>query len=297
MDRYKEKELIRSINAVSETAFLTLQCHAMDAMSASPILNDKSADRILSFLKDMLSESNSPLHKKLIDNKVRKSLVTHIALRARQYDAYIKAYLDRFPDAAVINIGCGLDNRFERIDNGRIRFFDLDLPDIMHIKSMLFREKPGYTQLSQSVFELDWIDRIDAAHVMLVAEGVFMYCKEQDLKNLFRALQNKLNNPEIVFEVVNSKWLKGWRKKAMEVKLNKQLHFGKGAMFTFGIPDSNAIESWNPGYRFMDDWSFIDTCKLFSRKRERFIRLDSLRKVQWTVHYQLHESRFRTQHV
>ena len=52
------------INEVSETAFLTLQCHAMDARSKNPFLNDKSSIRTLNVLKKQLVESNTILHQK-----------------------------------------------------------------------------------------------------------------------------------------------------------------------------------------------------------------------------------------
>ena len=212
-------ELNININDISETAFLTLQCHAIDAESVSPILNDSSSVEILNILKGYFSKSSSALHKKLFQNKVKKNLVTHIVVRAKKYDSYITKFIGKHPNATVVNIGCGLDNRFERVNNSSIRFFDLDLPDIMNIKKQIFQEKANYCQISQSVFEFDWIDRIETEYVILVAEGVFMYCNEQDVKKLFLTLQEKLNNPEIVFEVFNSKWLSGWRKKSMDFKL------------------------------------------------------------------------------
>ncbi len=83
------------------------------------------------------------------------------------------------------------------------------------------------------------MDSIQNDHVILVAEGVF-----------------------------NSKWLSGWRKRVTEIKLKKELKFGEGAAYEFGIPDSDAIESWDKGMKLMR-------------------RSNSMRKVQWTVHYQL----------
>lgn len=278
-----------NINDISETAFLTLQCHAIDAESSSPILNDNSSVEILNILKNYFSKSNRDLHKKLLQNKVKKNLVNHIVLRAKKYDSYITEFIDKYPNATVVNIGCGLDNRFERVDNGNIQFFDLDLPDIINIKKQIIQEKANYHHISQSVFEFDWIDRIETEHVILVAEGVFMYCTEQDVKKLFLTLQEKLNKPEIIFEVFNSKWLTGWRKKSMDFKLKKELKFGEGTTFKFGIPDSDEIENWNQGFRLIDDWSYIDTDELNSIFMRLFRKIDSFRKIQWTVHYELNK--------
>lgn len=278
-----------NINDISETAFLTLQCHAMDAESVSPILNDRSSVETVRILKDYFLKSNSALHKRLFQNNVSKNLVIHTTLRAKKYDSYIRKFIEKYPDATVVNIGCGLDNRYERVNNGSIRFFDLDLPDIIDIKKQIFQEKGNYFQLSQSVFEFDWIDRIETEHVILVAEGVFMYCNEKDVKNLFLTLQEKLQNPEFVFEVFNSKWLSGWRKKMMEFKLKEELKLGEGTTFKFGISDSDEIEKWNQGFRLIDDWSYLDSEELDTGFLRLLRKSDSFRKVLWTVHYELNK--------
>jgi O-methyltransferase involved in polyketide biosynthesis len=111
-------ELNININDISETAFLTLQCHSIDAQSAHPILNDRSSLETLNILKEYFSKSPSSLQKKIFQNRVKSSLVKHIVLRAKKYDSYITEFISKYPNSSVVNIGCGLDNRFERINNG-----------------------------------------------------------------------------------------------------------------------------------------------------------------------------------
>jgi len=286
-------ELHILVNDISETAFLTLQCHALDAKSPRPFLNDQGAIRTMEILKAGFASSEKRLHRKLFENKIKSSLVTHIALRAKRYDQYIRTFLARYPEAAVVNIGCGLDQRFERVDNGKIRFFDLDLPDIINIKKQIFPEKERYTQISGSVFDLGWISQIPGDHVILVAEGVFMYFREEDVKMLFANLQEQLTDPEIVFEVFSSRWLRGWRKRIMEFKLKKELKLGKGTTFQFGIPDSDAIETWDPGMQLIDDWSYLDSSEMEGFLLKRMSRNDRIRKLQWTVHYRLSRDKRR----
>jgi len=274
------------INDISQTAFLTLQCHAMDARSAHPVLNDRSAIQTLEKLKEAFGSVNTKLYRRIKHDKVRNSLVAHIVIRAKQYDDYIRDYLSRYPEAAVINIGCGLDDRFSRIDNGSVAFYDLDLPDIMDMKKQIFPPGGRYRQISQSVFSYDWMEGIDGTHVILVAEGVFMYCEEKDVKALFRQLQMKFRNPEIVFEAVNKKWLSGWRRKVMEIKLKKEMKLGEATLFRFGISDSDEIETWEPGYRLLEEWSYFDSPNI-SFLLKLFGQIGTVRKTQWTVRYVL----------
>jgi O-methyltransferase involved in polyketide biosynthesis len=279
-------KLNTDINQISRTAFLTLQCHALDATSRNPILNDQSSLNTLAHLKSAVKDSDSALYQRITDDKVKANLVKHTVLRARQYDRYIRDFLDLYPDATVVNIGCGLDDRFTRVDNGRVRMYDLDLPDIMALRSQLFPPKERYEQIAQSVFEFDWIGRISGNHAILVAEGVFMYCEESDVRDLFRHLQARLVHPEIVFEVFNKKWLRGWRRRSMEVKMTKELKLDKETLFRFGISDSDEIEQWDPGYRLLGDWSYFDNLE-GSLLAKLARNIDSLRKVQWTVRYRL----------
>jgi O-methyltransferase involved in polyketide biosynthesis len=239
----------------------------------------------MDILKACFLESDRLLYKRLLKDKVKSNLVAHTVLRAKKYDSYIRRFLDHYPDAAVINIGCGLDNRFERVDNGKVTFYDLDLPDIINIKRQIFPGTRRYIQISKSVFDFEWMDQIQNEHVILVAEGVFMYCREQDVKALFIHLQEKLNSPEIVFEVFSSKWLTGWRKKVTAFKLKRQLKLGDGASYQFGIQDSDAIESWGKGIKLLEDWSYLDSNEPNSGIMRLMGRSSAMRKVQWTVYY------------
>jgi len=56
-------------------------------------------------------------------------LVVHVAIRAKQYDKYVGKSLESSPEGVVINIGCGLDSRFLRVDNGKVIFYNFGIRD------------------------------------------------------------------------------------------------------------------------------------------------------------------------
>ena len=76
----------------------------------------------------------------------------------------------------------------------------------------------------------------------------------------------------------------------MEFKLKKELKLGEGAIFKFGIPDSNSIELWNNGIKLIDDWSYLDSDELRSKLLKRFRNIESFRKIQWSVRYVLNKT-------
>ena len=267
------------IGQVAQTAFLTLQCHALDASSDHPILNDVESINIMKALREKTGFSG------LKSTRINKSLINHIALRARQYDYFARSFIEKLPNAAIVNIGCGLDNRFKRIDNGKILYYDLDFPEIIDLKEKIMPPAERYKQIAQSVFEFNWINEIDREHVFLMAEGVFMYCEPSDVKNLFHELQKSFSNPEIVFEVFNSKWLKGWRRKMMTFRIKKELKLGEDTVFKFGIADSDEIEKWNNNYHLIQDWSYLDEEEAIIPLKNIIQNSDFFRKVLWTLHY------------
>ncbi|WP_329887477.1 class I SAM-dependent methyltransferase [Pseudoramibacter sp. HA2172] len=57
----------------------------------------------------------------------------------RQYDlrCEVEAYLKEHPNAAVVNLGCGLDDTFRKSDNGLCRSYNIDLPDVIAVRDEL----------------------------------------------------------------------------------------------------------------------------------------------------------------
>jgi O-methyltransferase involved in polyketide biosynthesis len=149
----------------------------------------------------------------------------------------------------------------------------------MNIKSKVFPEKDRYKQVGKSVFDFDWIDELPQLPTFLLAEGVFMFCTENDVKSLFQQIHNRIPGTDMVFEAFSSKWLSGWRKKLVDFKLRRQLKFGEDASFRFGIADSDEIETWSQHFKLIEDWCYVDEIKPNAK--------EWMRKFQWTVHYRI----------
>ena len=67
--------------------------------------------------------------------KFRGPSLSGSVLRASIFDGYVRSFLAEHPDGTVVDLGCGLSTRFERLDNGRVRWFDLDVPDTMELRA------------------------------------------------------------------------------------------------------------------------------------------------------------------
>jgi len=278
-----------NIGDVGVTSFLTLYCHAVESQSKDPILNDPKAVEVTRELSKILSGSKNRLERDLSKGKLKKSMVVHIAIRAKQYDRYVSDFLKESPGGVVVNIGCGLDSRFFRIDNKKVIFYDLDLPEVIEIKKHFFRETKRYKLIASSVLDYIWMPVV-AKHkgpFLFIAEGVFMYLNRSDVRSLVLKLQKEFPGSDLVCEVVNSLWVDTPLKTIVNFKMQRELHLGKGTTFNFGIKGSREMEEWSPGIKFLDEWSYFESNEKKLGLLKIFKHFGLLNRTQWTVHYKL----------
>ena len=275
---------------VATTSLLTLYARAMESQSSDPILIDEKAVEITQRLNPLLKGSPDRLLRSLASGKVSKPLSVHLSLRGRKYDAYTRAFLDDFPQGSVVNIGCGMDTRFYRVDNKQALFFDLDLPEVIRFKRNYVDEGPRYRLIASSVFDYAWMEQVLEAGnspVIFLAEGVFMYLEPARVQALFVDLANRFPGSEMVCEVVNSRWLTKTMEPLIRSKMQRQLGMGEDATFKFGIRDGHEPESWSKGIHFLDEWSYFDSKHPKLGLLGVMGRIELFRKTQWTVHYRL----------
>ncbi len=237
-----------SLPDVAQTGLLTFYCHVIESQNPNPILKDEKAVEISRQLNPVLENSTSKLLRNLAKGKLRDELVVHITLRAKKYDEYVRSFLKENPDGILVNIGCGMDSRFHRVDNGRMTCFDLDLPDMIEFKKQFYEQTDRYHFLGTSVFNYAWMDQVEKIGkrpVLFMAEGVFMYLDAEKVKELVLKLQSRFPGSELVCEIVTELFTRKPWNWMVALKMNKQLGVGYEAAFTFGIRNSRELESWH----------------------------------------------------
>ena len=184
----------------------------------------------------------------------------------REMDRYARDFLSRHPEAVVVHIGCGLDSRFERVDNGQVEWYDLDLPDVIGLRrKFLGDEGERYHLLGCSVLETAWLEVVKVHSqrpYLFLAENVFVYFKEGQVKSLVLRLRNHFPGAELVFD--------GWTPFFVWLG-NRQLSSSKFCgLLHWGFWRSKEIEGWGEGIHMLGQWGFFD-------KPEP--RMDSLRWI------------------
>jgi O-methyltransferase involved in polyketide biosynthesis len=269
---------------------ITLYARAQESLSENPIIKDPKAVEMIEIIKKEITGSDNLIHKKILKGSYNPKLAVTMALRSRRFDQYVLDFLSKYPQGTVINLGCGLDTRFNRIDNGTLIWYDIDFPEVIELRKQFMKENSRHIFIGNSILSRDWISKVKTGGPYLIlAEGVFMYLTETDVKELFSRIQIELDHAEIVCEVTNRYWVNKMNNPWVKWKFRRRLGMTEGSVFSFGVPDSRYFERWSQKYEFLDEWTYFDD----REKKLGWFRLFSsfkvLRKSQWTVHYRITE--------
>ena len=277
------------ISGVEETALLTLYTKVIESQSGDPILKDEMAESLVRKIDPLLKDHPSRMAKRLYSRAIDPNLVVHLALRSKKYDTYAQTFLEKHPEGIVVNVGCGLDTRFYRINNGRCRQFDLDLPGIIQLKRELIPETDRYQLIAQSVLDRRWMDLVEALGrpVIFLVEGVLMYLPEEDVRELVLAMQARFPGSELVCELTNKTWVKGLWGKMGARKMQRRFNMSQDTAFKFGVESPDTLEEWGEGIEFVEKWFYMDDNHPKLGVMRIFRNLPVIKNAQYTVQYLL----------
>ena len=188
--------------------------------------------------------------------KVKTGTRLTVCLRAMKIDREVREFLQTSPDGMVLHLGCGLDTRFDRVDNGQVRWVDLDLPEAIELRRKLFTESARYRMIASSVVNWGWLDQVQAGGkpVLVAAEGLLMYLNPADAKELVTRLQTAFPGCRLVFDAFSAFT-------ARSVYRNPSLR-KTCATIQWGVDDPREIESWGPGIRLNEEWYFDQAAEI-----------------------------------
>lgn len=280
----------RSISSVSETLLIPLYCRALESMSEDPIIRDPKAIEITAELNKGFSGSDRRFLRDLAGGRLPSSLVVSMALRTRCFDRYVQDFLKRNPGGVIVNLGCGLDTRFSRFDNGTVEWYELDFPAVMEFKKRFFQETERYHFIASSALEHAWMDRLLEKRerpFLFYAEGVFMYLNEADVKALVLKIGATFPGAELVCEVAGRFAVRMMHTAMGRRKFQRRFHLKEGVTFSFGMEKGDEMESWGPNIKFLDEWTYFDEPEKKLGWLRLFKSFKTFRYAQWTVHYRL----------
>jgi O-methyltransferase involved in polyketide biosynthesis len=126
------------------------------------------------------------------------------ALRVLCFDREIRRFLRAHPEGTVVALGEGLETGFWRVDNGRMRWLTVELPETAEVRRRLLPDDPPRRRtLPGSALDLAWMDEVDtSAGVLITTQGLLMYLQPPEVRSLIAACAERFPGGTLLFDAV-----------------------------------------------------------------------------------------------
>ena len=178
------------LTGVSETMLLALHSRAGEAKRADGVLADPEGLRIY--------ESINYDFSRRFGNSAGA-----LAVRAAEIDRVLRQWLAQHRDGFVVSLGEGLETQAQRVDNGRVRWLSVDLPEAIRLRECFIPPTDRFHHLAVSALDRAWMDAVEpSSGLFIVAQGLFMYLDPEAVRRLFVDIAERFPGADMVFDVV-----------------------------------------------------------------------------------------------
>jgi O-methyltransferase involved in polyketide biosynthesis len=255
------KKVKIALGGLQEALLLPLWGRAKENEKKNPLLRDAKVSEIIHKIDYDFSK---------IEKVLTEFLVLNWNISSRYCDGIIRKFITEHPKATVVNVGAGLDTTFYRVNNGSLRWYDLDLPDVIELRKKLVPETDRSKCIAKSVFDFSWFEDIGNSKdgLFMFARGVFFYFDVVNLKRLFSALAMRFSGAEMIFNSVNV--IGRWAANHLAFK-----RVGiRVAPLRWAIGAAKQLTQWDDHIQVIDEWPmFSRVPKDPSWERRTIIRM------------------------
>ena len=186
-------------NTVQETLILPLYSRKLCSELYPNIYRDETAVRLI----DQIDYDFSAAEKKS-RSLMQRFGALEVAMRQNDLAFEVRDYLKAHPNAAVVNLGCGLDSTGRNCDNGSCKIYNLDYPDVIAVRNELLPAGERETNIPCDLNDTAWFSQIDASNgAVFFASGVVYYFLTEQVKALGQAMADAFPGGVLVFDAAN----------------------------------------------------------------------------------------------
>lgn len=215
------------LSGVPATLLMPLWARARETAHPRPILRDEKSVAMVESLDFDFGRFEQ-----------QRVPIADYCVRSRIVDQLVRAKLAARPEMTVVELGAGLDTRFDRLDNGRLRWMEFDLPEVIELRRRFFQTGGRRTMLAGSLLDADWcaavareVPRVD----LFVAEGVFYFLSGAQVRTLLQQVADTFPGAAIVFDAQSPLflWFSNWRQPIARARLR------------FALRCARDLETWD----------------------------------------------------
>lgn len=178
------------LTGVPETMLWTLHNRASEALRADAMLRDPDAVRIY---RDIAYD---------YERSFGRADSSH-AIRSVMFDEAVADWMATHPEGVVVELGCGLETQFRRIDDGRVRWICVDVPEAIAVRERFLPPEDRCRHVARSALDLAWMDEAPAGRpVFVTVQGLLMYFPEDEVHRLLLAILDRFQDVNVMFDVI-----------------------------------------------------------------------------------------------
>lgn len=234
---------VEELKSIPETLLYPLKSRCVETKKENGVIRDPLSVEILDALDYDHTRSNLyPISQ------------IGACLRTIIFDEQIRRFLASFPGGVVVNIGCGLDTRFSRVDNGQVAWFDLDLPEVIELRRKFFEETHRHRFIAGSALDPAWAQAVPKGRpTLFVIERLSFYFTEEENKKMLAIIAKNFPGAECLVEIMAAWYVNMVLKMAMKKNYNDALDNKAGALVRWGINSGRELECWPGSIRFIEE--------------------------------------------
>jgi len=224
------------LGPLQQTLFMPLWARAVETKKDRPLLIDSKAVEII---------ESTDYNFDAFKNLEEINMISWVS-RCRKYDEIINRFIIANPDGTIVNIGCGMDTSYERAINSSVKWYELDLPDVIELKRKFFEETENRRFIAGSFLDPEWFDLVKPKErVLFISAGVFCYFEETVVKDFLLKIIDNFPSSELLFDVTSAHGVR------VGNTVIKKSGLSRNALMKWPLKDKRVILSWDKRLRLI----------------------------------------------
>ena len=249
-----------NLEGVEKTMLLTLFAKAQHSQAKNHKFYDEKAIEVISKIDYDFTTSDKDLQMKY--GVISRTIVL---------DEMVSDYIEKNPHATIINVASGMDTRFNRLDNGLIRWYNVDLENSAKFRLQYISDNDRVTTLAYSAMDSEWAEeiKVDSGNALIIIEGLTMYLQENDVSEILKIISDNFKHCTVFVEIMPPCSVENVKEISVEETDSK---------FTWGVQKGNELLKLSPNFRWIRDVNLFDGMNKFKPITKLFTWIPFIRK-------------------
>lgn len=211
------------------------------------------------------------------------------AIRARAIDDAIRAWLKEHPEGTVIALGEGLESQFWRVDNGKMKWISVDLPESIEARKRFLPAEERMHLEARSALDLAWMDKApEKEPVFISLAGLLMYFKPEEVMQLLHKMASRFPGSEVFFDII-PKWMS---KKTLKGMMITKTYKAPPMPWGLNYNEVGQILASHPSYRVKAQFTYAEPFPSRMRPYNILSMIPYIKNnmAPWMIHLQVRSS-------